>query len=340
MPCSQKDLARRLGLSTCTVSKALRGDPAVATGTRTLVNRTAADLGYRSNPHLSAIAATRFRGTRVAKEVIAFLHDEFVPGQDRAYVTAGRAHAESLGYSLQAFDVTQFSSGEHLDRTLYTRGIRGLIFGTILRPPFPIELRWDRYAVVGCETNVNPFPFDEIRVSWLAAVENALTIIATQGYQRIGIVLNSRISRHRDAMGQVAGVEASRLLGDHGQRLLPIFDWEEGADKRLARYVKTHRPDCYLVQSFDLCLKLRELNPTAPPPCACIYMSPENQRTQSTSGILANDTGMGVQAVRQINTMLREGRFGQPGDPLQIVVQHDFRLTDELRRADGPDHFS
>ncbi len=337
MICSQNDIAKRLDLSNCTVSKALRGDPIVARATRELVLATAAEMGYRNNPTLSAIAASRFRTTRKAvNEVIAFLHDARIPGQDKVCITAGSEHAERLGYSLQSFNVAEFQSATHLDRTLYSRGIRGLIFGTIFRAPFEFDLRWERYAVVGCETNVTPFPFDEVRVSWLAAVENALTIMAAEGFERIGFVFNSRISRHRDAMGQFAGVEGARRLTEFGDRLLPIFDWHEGDEKALSAYITKHSPDAFLVQSLDrhaLLETIYQKRRRKIPPVAFVYMSPDNPSMKSMSGILANDRALGVQAVRQINSMLREGHFGKPANPIQTVVEHDFRHTDSLRKA-------
>ncbi len=335
MSISQKELARHLAISTCTVSKALRDDPIVARATRDRVVAAAKELGYRHNPTLSAIAASRFRVTdKRMTEVIAFLHDGRVKVQNRASIAAGREQADRLGYDLQPFNLTEFETASHLDRTLYSRGIRGLIFGTIFRPPFPLDLRWERYAIVGCETNVNPFPFDEIRVSWLAAVENALHVIAGQGYRRIAPVLNTKISRHRDAMGQIAGVEGTRYLSRIGDRLLPTFDFRTSSDKDLARYVARRKPDAYLVQSYDRYLQLGEIHrqldqPT--PPGACIYMSPDHPDYRDVSGILANDRALGIEAVRQINSMLREGRFGQPATAVQTVVQHDFRLTDSLR---------
>ncbi|RYD40551.1 MAG: LacI family DNA-binding transcriptional regulator, partial [Verrucomicrobiaceae bacterium] len=60
-------LAKRLGLSESTVSRALKGDTRIGEETRARVAKLAADLGYRPNPMISALMAVR--GKRGGSEV-------------------------------------------------------------------------------------------------------------------------------------------------------------------------------------------------------------------------------------------------------------------------------
>jgi len=53
------EVARQAGVSTATVSRALRGLPNVAPATRQRVTRVAAELGYRPHPHATGLATGR-----------------------------------------------------------------------------------------------------------------------------------------------------------------------------------------------------------------------------------------------------------------------------------------
>ncbi|MDR0416363.1 MAG: LacI family DNA-binding transcriptional regulator, partial [Propionibacteriaceae bacterium] len=56
-----EDVARAAGVSTATVSRALRGLPHVTDETRELVRRTAQGLGYVPSPSAAALASGRTR---------------------------------------------------------------------------------------------------------------------------------------------------------------------------------------------------------------------------------------------------------------------------------------
>ena len=61
MPTRLSDLAKRLGLDQSTVSRALRDDPRVKAGTRSLIRKTAEELGYRPNLAARALAEGKSR---------------------------------------------------------------------------------------------------------------------------------------------------------------------------------------------------------------------------------------------------------------------------------------
>ncbi|MDR1387130.1 MAG: LacI family DNA-binding transcriptional regulator, partial [Propionibacteriaceae bacterium] len=61
MATSIEDVARAAGVSTATVSRALRGLPHVTDQTRALVRRVAAELDYVPSPSAVALASGRTR---------------------------------------------------------------------------------------------------------------------------------------------------------------------------------------------------------------------------------------------------------------------------------------
>ena len=59
---SIKDVAREVGVSTATVSRALRGLPRVSDETRVKVLQVAAKLDYVASPHAASLASGRAAG--------------------------------------------------------------------------------------------------------------------------------------------------------------------------------------------------------------------------------------------------------------------------------------
>ena len=58
---SLREIARRVGKSHVTVSMALHDNPRVSATTREMIKKVAAELGYRPDPMLRALAAYRSR---------------------------------------------------------------------------------------------------------------------------------------------------------------------------------------------------------------------------------------------------------------------------------------
>ncbi|MDA3873826.1 MAG: helix-turn-helix domain-containing protein, partial [Kiritimatiellae bacterium] len=71
-----KTIAQELGVSTMTVSLALKGHPRISDETREKVLRTAEEMGYRTNPMVSSLMA-HIRSSRPVpyQANLAFLSD-------------------------------------------------------------------------------------------------------------------------------------------------------------------------------------------------------------------------------------------------------------------------
>ena len=71
MPVTIEDVAQRAGVSTATVSRALRGLPHVSPATRAEVTRIAMDLGYVASKSASSLASGRTRTVGVVTPHLA-----------------------------------------------------------------------------------------------------------------------------------------------------------------------------------------------------------------------------------------------------------------------------
>jgi len=129
---SQKDIARELGVDASTVSLALRGHPRISAETVERVRAAAERLGYRPDPALASIAASRWQGRRsVTGVVLAFLVDSRLDEEVeiKLYEEGIRRQAELLGYRVTTFYWDEFPSVHAFWRVVQTRGIRGVLVG-------------------------------------------------------------------------------------------------------------------------------------------------------------------------------------------------------------------
>ncbi|HBY93143.1 MAG: LacI family transcriptional regulator [Ardenticatenaceae bacterium] len=93
MPVSIKDIARAAGVSHSTVSRALRGHPAISEATRSRVSQLAAEMGYSPSAVARGLRTSR---TRVIGLVVTHLTDPFLT----EVVQGIEALALDAGYSL------------------------------------------------------------------------------------------------------------------------------------------------------------------------------------------------------------------------------------------------
>lgn len=93
MPVSIKDIARAAGVSHSTVSRALRGHPAISEATRSRISRLAGEMGYSPSAVARGLRTSR---TRVIGLVVTHLTDPFLT----EVVQGIEALALEAGYSL------------------------------------------------------------------------------------------------------------------------------------------------------------------------------------------------------------------------------------------------
>ena len=74
------DIARRLGISTATVNRALTGKPRVKEETRRLVIETAAEMGFKPNVLARSLARRQFRLAVIGFTSFPEFHNLFLRG--------------------------------------------------------------------------------------------------------------------------------------------------------------------------------------------------------------------------------------------------------------------
>lgn len=326
---SQKELAKALGLSTCTISKALRNDPGISEPTRKLVKEKAAKLGYQPNPVLSAIASRRFRkGTNDRPEGLAFVNRSPYADADEPAIQAARETAQELGYTLEVFRKSDWPDTAYLNRVLWARGIRGVILGSIHGPHELEGLRFERYSLIKCglSRTVEPWrnpPISVVRNSLHLDVQRVLREAIARGFRRIlPVVIPESSSLHE--IGVIAGACASFSILHKGSGVLMprVFEQTEVSD--IIAEIKDVQPDLVVAPMLSTLYQIGcRANGSLPIPFALWGVSPENEDEwwRGIPRLVTPFRQMGAESVRQLDRMIRQGQFGLEHRRLEIITE-------------------
>jgi LacI family transcriptional regulator len=235
-PLTIKDLARKLGVSPSTVSRALRDHPDISPATKRRVAEAAEKYHYQ--PNQLAQSLQKKRSSTIGVIVPEIRHDFF------STVISG---IEEIAYE-HGFTIMVCQSGETLDReilntqAMLANRVAGLLIAissettrfehlsTAIRHGVPL-VQFDRV--------VEELPTSKVVVDDYAAAYGAVTHLAEVGYRRIGhmagqegIALNrARFEGYRDALRD-NGLELEEKFHFNGG--YREEDGRRGADRYLA----------------------------------------------------------------------------------------------------------
>lgn len=188
-------VARKAGVSTATVSLALRQSGRISSATARRVIEAAKALGYVPDPtlrklmvHLRTRRIVPFQSTICA----LFLRDGMSAYESRL-LRAAQARSEALGYKLVVEPLpTSPEAGARHQKSLFYRNVEGLLLLPCCLPLDVSDLySWDRFSVV-C-TGYGPMAptFDRVTPNWYASVTLCLSALRKRGFGRVGSVFGA-----------------------------------------------------------------------------------------------------------------------------------------------------
>ncbi len=221
------DIAHKLGMSKSTVSIGLRNDVRLPTATREKIRRAAAELGYRPDPNLAAIAAQRWRHRDQRHNVgVALLESasEPAPHLRKAYLHHAEARLEQLGYQVTRFNLDAQPTVAATNRILIARGIRGVLVPPIYRNDLLAELELPRFSLAAAGVARWLPPFAAATKDAFEGVSLCLRRMVELGYRRIGVALLRHEGKVPDDAHRLgAALEARQRYGEDG---IIIEVWE------------------------------------------------------------------------------------------------------------------
>lgn len=197
------DIARKLGISKMTVSRALRGERHVEAGLRQKIVRTAEALGYRPDPEISKLMHHMRRGRQVTSpRTLAFVWAERDAEEiaksswSQQLVLGAHRQARKLGFELEEFHLeARGMTGRRLSGILEARGIPGFILSPLIsRSRGHVTMAWDRFCSVVIGLGYARPALHRVHHHHYLGMLTALRMLKKQRQKRIGFYCGSTIN--------------------------------------------------------------------------------------------------------------------------------------------------
>lgn len=330
-----QDVADFVGVAKSTVSMALKGHPQIPAHTAERIRAAARKLGYRPDPILSAMGRNRWRTAADEKggRVLAYVHA--LP-RTRALRTVeryegARREAERLGYALEGFRFADVrASASRLAAVLKARGIRGVLFDSLLRPEEFTDFPWQDTASAWCGTHSEAVVTHTIELDAFRRFEEAWERVWSAGARRIGVCVARNLSDERWAVSEAAYLGCRSRDGAEELPVLDLRGKDETAQVTAMKSWMRAKPDVVISLENTGWVLLRKAGFRMPQDVGfvALHLWPADSTNSGFSSMLEEQ---GVAAVRLVHHDLLNFQLGLPVNPLVVTIEARWREGDTLR---------
>ena len=272
------EIAKIAGVSRSTVSRALQNHSAIPEKTRKRLQKLAEKLGYRPNPLVSALMASRSKPTGPVTPVSIATLTVWPPSRDLAptpstqrLLRGAADRALELGYQLEEFWIDEPGmTWERLNQILINRGIVAVLLAPISDNHAEVRLDWDRFSV-GTFAPSAQFPrLHQASHFHFNGVCMALEEICHRGYERPGMLLGAEGVRHvrEQYLGGAAVIEKRGIFTGK----IPALMLKDGNREELRAWMKRHKPDVIVSDEPKAVKWLEELGHVVPSDVAFAHL--------------------------------------------------------------------
>jgi LacI family transcriptional regulator len=236
---SSHDIARQVGVSQSTVSRALRGDRRVAASTRRRVEQAARDLGYVPNAAARSLITSRTETIAVVladitnpffPQLVDVLHDEFGLSGYRTVLLNDRTNATGATEL-----IPRLSSGS----------VDGIVFlSSLLTSPVPKTLADRGLPVILLNREVEGLEVDVVVSDNIGGGALAAESLVKLGHTRIGLIpgpANTSTGRDRE-LGFLASLRRHGVAFDERLRRESPYSHQGGYQAGIELLVEPEPP--------------------------------------------------------------------------------------------------
>jgi LacI family transcriptional regulator len=333
-------VAAMAGVSTMTVSRALREDPKLPAGTRKRIQAVAQSVGYRPDPMISQLMGQLKSSRMRAPEPLAWLIPRAIPPGWRDAFTvrecfdgAGKRAAQ-LGYKLDVIPTYDPSIGpKRLTQILLARSITGVLVAATPGLPLAVEFDWDHFSIATCGHTVSAPSVCRACNHHQRIIRTALAELVRAGYRRPGLVITQTDNLRVDD-GWTAGFLSYQLHLPVKDRTPVLMD-EPVSGRQIVRWLDRHRPDVVLSHSMDDLDIIRSSGRCVPGDIGFVHLDLERGNSRC-AGMRQNHADVGASAVEMVVAQIHRGERGIPTVPKLILTDGTWVPGPSIRIATTP----
>lgn len=322
---TQKDIARRLGLTQATVSLALSNHPGVSPETREKVLLAAKELGYVADPYLSGLSAYR-KSVQPAhfQGMLAWLSNypentswRNTPVFNRYFEGAVRRAGE-LGYGLKEYCLhTEGMTSSRMESILVARNIRGLLLSPQPDANLKMDFCFRRFSAVTFGYTLTQPQLNLVTSNQYRSMEALFRKLLALGYKRPGLAMADYSDQRADHNWSAAFWSEQRLLPECNR--VPLLLPKQFDQDVFIEWFKKHRPDVVIALWPEVKAWLEAAGESIPETTGLVLFSLTDQAGEF-SGICENSELIGAKAVEFLIEMIHRGELDTPEVPTCILV--------------------
>jgi DNA-binding LacI/PurR family transcriptional regulator len=335
------DIAKQAGVCKATVSLALRNNSRISAGMRKRIKTIADDLGYRSNPLVTAnmtqvrrskhwkgsmptigLLSTWYDEQREVKRVEWHIQNRFLEGAKR--------RAQELGFDFDylEFDLAHYSS-ERIQQVLVSRNVSGLVISPLRFSNSSLDIDWSKFAVASvgfsdCLGNIPSVFYDNFR-----CMQDVMDYLTHRGYSRIGFITDSENEMRGGHMWNAGFLEyQDRVLEKHNAVPIlrihkPELLFERSDFETMHNWYNENRPDVIIAFRSQILDYFQGLGYKVPQEFGYMVLN-WSSKTDGCSGYRQCHEEMAAAAVNIVSERLYNNDRGELTKPRTTLLRGDF----------------
>ena len=322
---SLKDVAASAGVSSMTVSRALRNDPRVAHETSLRIRQAAEKLGYQSDPVIRQMMGyMRKARVRRRSEIVAFIWPDISTREAAKHpqlmrlIQGATARAESMGFGLDQFALKDPGlSVRRLESILKNRAVQCVILAPVFnRAHGHLRFDWSRYASVTIGLGLWRPQLHRVHSDHYGSMTLVMRKLARLGHKRIVFIVDKMIHERMHGSWAASFLMHHPLGVVEGSKMLLISD--ETQTKSVAKKLHHLGAEVLVEAMNDRAWWMEQFRP--PDGIRLITMA-YSEEYPKVPGLDQRDDLLGAHAFDMVMAQFHRRETGVPENPKVMLCQ-------------------
>lgn len=325
---SQREIARKAGVSVSAVSLALRNHPKISEEQRLRIQKIAREMGYHCDPVISQLmehlrtARPQRHNSKLAVIIPEITAEELPACFVHQVVEGAEEQAAEAGFGLELFFLkTAGVSPSRLRRILLTRNIKGIIVAPFVSGPGELDFDFAGFsAATSGYSLIHPL-LHRSCPNYLQMLDEILDAVLRSNYRRIGLVLHYK----EGGIGHKLFSSSYLFYQAHipSSQRIPILPKGQISKENLASWIHKHRPEIIVGPGY-LFSMIQELKIQIPTDVGFASLDISNP-PENIAGANHRYRSVGRETVKLVLSQLNLNVTGIPKDPKVVLVDSHFR---------------